>query len=505
MEITATTGRLGACGIICDMRAEVPAEGEFTIPDYQPEIWKIVKTKAEPVVVSSLAVGARATVEGYVKLSVLYGTRDDSRLCALSQRIPFSRQFELKEPAGDNYDVLTDVRADYLNCRAVNGRKIDVRGALSLSLRILSYADVDVVTGADGAFCRGASAQYLRSAGSARKQFTLDELLQADAGEDAQPTILRCEAQALAESAACFENRVEVKGVVYANVALELAQDGGYLVRRAGFKLPFSQIVDMDGVRESDTAAASAAVLSCAALPELTEDGLVSLSVSCELCVDAYAPDAVDYLSDAFSTKCELLLTRGTPGVTASACAVSEPFTFSDSFDKQPGQLVDYFVSGCHAAVVPEENGTAAEVEGTLCAVLADEGGANGFDIPFSFRRPLPQTFAGAPFGELTCVFDTLECVESDTRLSLKASGFLSGTAADIVRLPAVLDVRADASKPKAPRDMALCAYYAQPGEDVFAIAARFNTSPQAIADENGVDIGALAQASVLLIPIVEQ
>ncbi|MEA4911332.1 MAG: DUF3794 domain-containing protein [Oscillospiraceae bacterium] len=506
MEITAATGRLGACETVFDVRAEVPAEGEFTIPDYQPEIWKIVKTKAEPVVVSRLAVGARATVEGYVKLSVLYGTKDDQRLCALSQRIPFSKQFELKEPVGDRYDMFTDVGADYLNCRAVNGRKIDVRGALSLSVRILSCADVDVVTAVDGAFCRSESAQYLRSVAGARKQFTLDELLQADVPENAQPTILRCEASALVESAVCFENRAEIKGVVYACAALELAEEDGFTVRRSGFKLPFSQIVDLDGVSEASAATATAAVLSCTALPELTEDGLISLSVSCELSVDAYAHESVDYVGDAFSTSSELLITRATPGVTGAAWAVCEPFTYSDGFDKQPGQLIDYFLSRCHTALVVENGAAFAETAGALCIVLADAGGgANGFDVPFSFRRPLQMTFAGMPFASLECVFDTLECVESDTRISLKATGFINGSAVELLRLSAVLDVRADAAHPKTPRDMALCAYYADAGEDVFSIAARFNTSPRAIAEENGVDVGVLAQPTVLLIPIVEQ
>lgn len=505
MELNAATDYLGTNELLCDITVEQPVEGEFTIPDYQPEIFKIVKAKAEPVVVQKLAVGSRATVDGYVRLTVIYQSDEDKRLFSLTQKLPFSKQTDLKEPVGENSMVLCDVNMSYLNCRAVNQRRIDVRGAANISVKVLSGSGTELVcdVSGEGVQQRQKTIDFVHLIEMSEKQFTLEEELALDFESCDSPAILRCNAKAYPETVLIEDGRANVAGSVNLSIAMDISTENEYRVKRAAFTLPFNQIIDMENAKDTCRPLASVSVLSATA--DVEENGVVVTTVLIALEVRAYENGSAMLVSDAFSTKYELDIEKENLSVIRDVSAVWEPFSVRQTVEKPVvgAKLIDYFIT---PTAVTYEKGGDANAKG--CAVfsyfMSDlSGDIVCWDQPFEFDINLKDPL-GIPYSMLDIVVTSLECSESEETIVVRAEGSVYGIMIDVGKQTAIRSVTADITRPKARPDMALAIYFADEGEDIFEIAKAFSTSPHEIAQENSVADGVLEQKSMLLIPIVE-
>lgn len=508
METEVKTQSIGVGEFICDTAAEQSVEADFTIPDYLPEIFKIVKAISEPVIVQRIAVGARVTVEGYVKLTVLYSPGENGGLCSVVQKLPFSKQADMKMAAADSCIVFCDAEISYINCRAVGSRRIDARGAVNLYIKVVSSEESAVVSGTDraGMHCRFADINYVSLEAQNEKQFTINESLAVDSGTDGEITVLRCEAEASSVTTELKAGRLSVNGAVTVTLAVDASEDSELKVRRFVYNLPFSRLVELDAYSEDSVAAAAVNVLSCAAEPG--SDGVVDVSVTCEAEAYGTRPDTVSLVSDVFSTACELETDSDTVQFIGALTPVNEQLSLTVTAIKpEEGRLVDFFMHGAHASLARDEEGQVSIIcKAALCCVLCRQSGElTAFDVPVETKVASDSlAFSGVPVAMLRPVFDSVECRDSSEGIVLRASGCVNGISADLVKTPAVKAVTFVPDGTKRRDNTAMSVYFADPGESVWSIAKLFNTSPSAVYLTNGLseDDGFTAR-TMLVIPIV--
>ncbi len=501
MEINSVTDTLSISELLCDAAVEQPVEGEFNIPDYQPEIFKIVKTKAEPVIVQKIAAGSRATVDGYVRLTVLYQSDEDRRVCSITQKLPFSRQLELAAAVGEASAIFCRASMGFLNCRAVNSRKIDARGTVNLEVKTVSQYPCEAVSRVedDGAHQRACSTFFVREAVCEEKQFTMEESLAVDYEGCDSPTLLRCEAGAIAESVSIENGRAIVAGSVNLQLAFDISNDAEYRIKRVGFHLPFNQVLDLS-IEEGDyDATAAVSVLSTGAA--IGDAGNADANVTCAIELRLWQGREASIVTDAFSTRAELALTRKTVSCCAEAIPVNENFGVRFSFEKPDEALIDFFISGNDCTI----GDGYIDGKATLCCLVCDESGEiNAIDREFEYAVARPLMDIGGAYSNLDTLFTVLECTESGGQINVKAEGVIFGQVMAMQKMDTVREVKADAAAGARVRpDAALVVYYADPGESVWEIAKRFNTSPDEIAQNNDIDPESADEARMLLIPIV--
>ncbi len=498
MDLNSVTDTLAISELLCDAAVEQPVEGEFNIPDYQPEIFKIIKTKADPVIVQKIASGSRATVDGYVRLTILYQSEEDRRVCSILQKLPFSRQIELSAPVGDASEIYCRAAMGFLNCRAVNSRKIDARGTVNLEVRAVSQYDYDAIgrIEEEGAHQLQSETAFVRQAACEEKQFTLEELLAVDFEGCEAPALLRCEAGAVAESVSVENGRAIVAGNVNLQLAFDISNDEEYRIKRVGFNLPFNQVLDLSLDGEEYEATAAVSVLSSGAAP--AEGGNADANVTCAIELRLWQTRTASILTDAFSTKLELALSRRSVCCRTKTAPVNEPFGARFSFEKPDAALIDYFILNSDCAVQP--GGIAGRA--TLCCLVCDAAGEISA-IEHEFDYLVPHTGDGGGYSELSTLFTLLECAESGGMVNVKCEGILYGRQSELGRLDTVREIEADAAATRTRPDAALVVYYADEGESVWEIAKRFNTSPDEIAQNNDLDPENAQGTRTLLIPIV--
>ena len=110
--------------------AEIPVDTDYTLPDYCPEISKILKCKTDVFIISKGINGKNVGVDGNVLITLIY-VSDEGELYSYEYQYPFNKTFEGADGI-ENADIFAAAKTDYINCRAVSPRKVDVHGAISL-------------------------------------------------------------------------------------------------------------------------------------------------------------------------------------------------------------------------------------------------------------------------------------------------------------------------------------------------------------------------------------
>ena len=130
--------------------SEQPIDLDVTLPDYCPDISRILKCQVMPQITSRQIVGDRLNVEGSSLIRLLYVDEEGKgvRNCELTSA--FSATFNLKQTP-EQPIVFTSVRVDFINCRAITKRRIDLHGAFTVFARVLGMQREEILTDSSGA------------------------------------------------------------------------------------------------------------------------------------------------------------------------------------------------------------------------------------------------------------------------------------------------------------------------------------------------------------------
>ena len=116
---------------VFDGSYEVPIETEYNLPDYRPDIQKVLTCRVTPEISSYGVSEDTLRCEGMCDIRVLYlDSKGDALRCC-----DFTKEFSasIKVKAAEEKAVAW-IRAsvEHVTCRAVNARRIDLHLAVSL-------------------------------------------------------------------------------------------------------------------------------------------------------------------------------------------------------------------------------------------------------------------------------------------------------------------------------------------------------------------------------------
>lgn len=437
MELKVFRDVLPAAGADCTAKAELPLETELLISDYLPPVQRIVKCFAKPVVLQKQLAPGRLTLEGYLRCTVYYQGEEGAGLCQTEQKLPFTKALELPSFAATAWTACVEGQTEYLNCRAVNPRRIEVR------------------------------------------------------------ELKRMQGKAVA------------KGVLH--VLCAWRAEGDAALRSQTADLPFNQILDADGLSEDCRCLCVLEPVGFAAAEgETTEDGSASttLTATAMLRLSGWRPYQLQCVADAFSTRFETTLTPQTLATESLLCALDETTVLRGS-----GPLPDAgaHILACFASFGPvsltRQEGRAVLTARAVVSAFAENtlGEMECYEKALDYALPLPADLPedADAYPECWLSVQDLQCASAggalDVSLTVRAEG------AVLARQTASLVGAVELGDPLAPADpeVSLRICYAQPGEELFAIARRYHVSPGQMLAANDLPDGTarLDEARRLLVP----
>lgn len=218
---------------------------ETIVPDYCPDIERIVAAESCLLLRSCEAAEGEVRVSGTLRMSVLYVPQGERRLRALHYALPVEAAFEARLNDGCA-QVCVRGEAASVEVRAVNPRKLFTTAALTLTARPYCRTELALCSAVEGAEEHGV--QLLRRtqelslicAVQEREFPFTDEVALPAAREGVREILLCCAEPRLTESR-CVGGKVLLKGVLHTQLLYTTESEG---VETFSAQLPFSWVLD---------------------------------------------------------------------------------------------------------------------------------------------------------------------------------------------------------------------------------------------------------------------
>lgn len=489
---------------------EQSVELDYVLPDYYPEIFRILQTRTEPKILSRQINGTTLSYELCVTIEVLYcGEAGMSAVQCLRQKLSYRKTVDLGRSCEDAVITLCP-KADYINCRAVNPRRIDLRGAVSTRIHITGQQSCEAVSDLCGCHIQTKKipVEYAAKTTHCSQIVTLSETVELGSAKPAAQSILRADAKLIHGDSKVISGKLAAKGEVHVSVLYSC--DGS--IEPMQFSVPFSKILDPEGLDEGCTCLLRGEVISCDITASANNDG-EARALQCDLsirlfCTAVHAAHTA-LVTDAFST-------RHPAGVTTSELILPQlPSPISETGTAQCvmqsgsplGQIFDVWCvpRSIGTRLIAEEG--CAEASGMLrfCALAKAEDDAPVFieqEAPFSHKISVPEGCTeidlDAEVSSCTYTMTANDAVNIQTELCFR------GQCSTAIRLSPVTDVTIDTAQTLVPSDdCALKLYFGHEGESVWEIAKKYCTAVSAIGEENELSADVLQKDEMLLIPLI--
>lgn len=505
--------------VIYDGQIEQGVEFDYVLPDYYPDIFKILKCSLTPGVSSYSVSGTQLFIDGAVLIKILYLSEDNVNIHCVEHKYTFSKAVELSKTS-EKITVRIDPKTDYSNCRAVSGRRFDVRGAISCKIKASSVKAVEIISGADNLETRSETLFYCGKKLMGGGQFTIREDIETGSGKGGIINIIHCDANAQINDIKIIAGKAVVKGeanvkALYLVKLDENAQDTEVMEA----SVPISRIIDIDGLDDTYSCNAEINIMSCG-LEIMTEEDKENRILSCELTIDckltALRENSVEILTDLFSTDYETEYTKSSIKVSHSPRHIQKQLFHKTILESKEGALEEILDCRCDISGI----GCRFNTEGgiVIAAQLTSQAIARlcGSKAPIFIEKTEPLELlceAGLTLDENETdlalepnlqITDVGFNISGDALAELRITLTLCGCVYKVKNVSVIESVLFSSDKPKEKNtDYALKIYYAQEKEEIFSIAKKYNTKPEAVREENELEEEVLSEPSLLLIPIV--
>ncbi len=510
-ELKLTTYPLSISDVVLDTAVEQSLELDFLLPDYEPEVFTVLKARATPIVQRTVVNGGRLEISGSCSVTVFYLSEQPGDLRAVRQSAPFTKTVELKTALVSEGYIQCVPCTYFINARAVSSRRLEVRCGISLRTRLIDISECPVITDAEGMgvqlHCTEIMAPLSRKSGY--KRFTMSEDLQLGQAKPAFGSLLDADYHFEPTDQKLMEGKIICRGDLITRILY--CPEGGGAPERMEWSEPVSQILEIPGITEEDSWELHAEGIEATFEPIREEGGCRSLSAewNLTLCVTADRSETVRVADDGFSCRYpaqtqvrSLALTQvlGTIHQTASVNGNIEV----DGIDSLYAVLPSLGEYSCHAEKTAE--GETLTLSGTVevTALYSINGTVALTDKTLLYEAPFSVG------GENMTFFPSISILSADGRVrpdgvELEIRLSVSGNIYQVKEQKMLTGIEIEKENPFSTDGAAIRICYAEPGESIWEIAKRSKTSMQAMIEENGLSGETVEQRQMLLIPMVSQ
>ncbi len=509
MELSITKQPVAINETILDTSLEQPVECDVLLPDYCPDIVRILNCQGTGVVTDTEVRGDKLALEGMTTVVVCY-LGEEGGVRRTEYKLPFSRTLDLKSNM-ENLMVSTDVQMQYLNCRALSPRKMDIRGALMIKVKATRTREEEAVYEADGMGMQLRREEEMATRICARttRMITVREELELGYGKPSATSVVFSRCCAVPSDSKAIGGKLVIKGELAFHLLYE--HDGEGRMETMDYQLPMSQIIDLPCAEEGTRCDVDLKVVSCDVTLKQELDGQarqITLDATIAACVTVYEDYSISAGVDGYSTCCESKMVNRPLSICRlmsmvdERCTHKQTVTMTNDFDR----IIDTWCT-VSAISARAEQGTMV-ISATLLLQMFTENEKmidySSNTMEFTHRM---QCDTGGEMMEYTprlSVLGTSFSMTGVNTIDVRCELMLNGAIMSTKHKNLITDIQLDMAK-QIERDPAvgLTIYFAQKGESVWEIGKRYRLPAQAIMRDNGLDDDILEGKTALIIPIV--
>ena len=464
---------------------------DYTLPDYLPEIRKMLGINAKISPISRYIGGSGIEFSGRVDYDIIY-VGGDGKLSSVPLGADFSFDVQPEVPThidwNSSNDAFADVETDMLHCRVTAPRKLNVKCRLHAMVRAYGYDDIC----SDLKGCDGNAERLINDVSSMKIQRQMSEVIELS---DEIPTDIPTEnirvisAQSNVSIGDTSESggRLNCRGEVIAEILYENSENGD--LHQAKKRIPFSQEIEADNTESLGNSSvnirgisgetkislgANKLLLDTEVILEAEKAKNIPISVTQDIYIPGKETNA-EYRDFRFETlkKCANATLTVTCSIPINDLSLSEESEIIDSHATARAEGLtldgnDLIISGnCKIRIISK---------------AGDEYFSEETTLPFSLDTALSFDEEKLTLFGIPSVTDC-RCRLEGTNASIEVDIFMpySITQEQTVRIAESVQCSGHSSAPRS----GITVYYPTNGERLWDVAKRFGTSLRNLAEAN--------------------
>lgn len=398
----------------CDKTLTTEVNGDFSLPDYQPEIKRLLRIDTTCLPPTRYNGGGSIDLGGSVDYFVLYMGNDDQLYCAplssdYRMTVPVDGDGEGTSQLGEPLVCLCDLVAESATGRVTAPRRLNIK--CRLKAHVKTFGEKDLTCPEENGLMPGSVerlegrcevGRFMQGSGDLL-ELQDDMILSPVGGTSGELRVVCAEGHVMVTEATASADMVNCRGEVTVKLTLcpvETEEDRlpdampplPYLTLR---KISFSQSIDMPGITPSYQACAFGV---CSALSVQVEEGHLHMDIGVLLEALAQHNEEAVYTKDLYSTRTASECRYATHTTGLALHCLNGNFTLSDSkalseVGIDPGaQILDAVASAVPEALVCEK-GRYLLTGSCRCQLLLYRQGEYSsaeMTLPFRYETDLP-------------------------------------------------------------------------------------------------------------------
>lgn len=508
MEFNIQKEKISLCETGFQGNSEHAVDCDITLPEYLPDIVKILRCNCIPGVKSHQLNGDRITAECVCLVRILYISEQGTLHC-FEQNIQFAKQIELKS-GNNSTDIFVGAKTDYANYRVSGQRQFEVHGAVTVFAKSNTKKCIEMVSDAkgDGITLKNESTEICDLVSVVEKMFNITET--CDAGNLSEPmgSVVSSCGWATIDELKVVSDKLFLKGQLIVHTAFTGTESHQvYMLENA---ININQIIEAPDITENCQIDAFLSVTDLEIKPRFDLSGnknLVDISACINISVCGYETRNVLCVKDAYSTKYETDIKKSVIYTSSLHDKIDDTFLCRGVADLSATgvrKVLSFICTDITSGFSVSESACSVNGQVTADIIYEDAKGEICYaqrEIPFEYNK---QTVADGsiltchPHCSITAFSYVLNSDNRlDVRIEINVTGFIFCEKEKLI----TTELSVNRERVKKIKTASLTIYFADSGEAVWDIAEKYNTTVDAIMRENRLTESCVKEKCKLLIP----
>lgn len=379
---------------IFSSRVDKDLELDATIPEFSPDVSRIVKVDCTPFTESVNIQDGKATLKGKAVYDILYETDYKRRLRCCNFTQEFSQTVSLPKSNAVNLQAFAESECERISCKLLSPRRVSVKVGLATSFDIEGEASVKAIAVTDdkSTFFRKKTIGFDGKTIKHESVYKFSESLALTQSEKAIGEIICGRIDLRTPALTLSPGRAEIKTVATVHALCEEENaEGKYFTSIKS--LPLSIDCSNEAIGEHKQISARLIPTECSFTPELDQYGesrVIKSDFSLGLCLNINEQFAHTVADDMFEKSFDSTPVRATVSLPHAYPKAESSFSTEvklPPMSPKPETLLDASARSLGTASLVTDDGVKAN--GTFAVTLLCETaeGVQSFDYPLPFEK----------------------------------------------------------------------------------------------------------------------
>lgn len=493
MEVDVNKEKICINKLVCEKKELFFVEEDVIVPDTKPDILNTINLNGNVCILKKEVMDGKIKLEGSVNTYVMY--IPDSKNCnlrGLNTCINFTKMLNIDE-CREGMIVVSNFNVKDLECKVLNGRKINIRAGIEACIKLYSNEDLDIidkVNNIDDIQTLEEDFNINSLIGSGTTKIYVKDTLNIEQNDDLEE-ILKSEINLINNDIKISYNKVLSKCEIDVKI-MYLTQDNR--IGTVQGKIPAVGFIDMQNISEDSICDMKNEIKNIVIRPNSSEEHSIYIEIELETMCIAYEKKEINIIQDLYSPTIDLGLSQKKIVTSNNKIIKNKNFTVTSKTnipDIVQGNLLDVEIG----TNITKEQITSSKIiyEGELVLNFIFSKENNSVNsklskIPFDFfvenptmeefiniettKTILNKNFSVKTNGDIECSIDMEFTTEFYQNISINII--------DNIEVQENRDFAGDYDS--------LIIYIVQPGDTLWKIAKKYKSTVEQISRMNGIE-----------------